>query len=62
MKIEVRVDATTNERRRLIGQADITPIVELVSETLDMAMMAVVDRRLAALTAELDGQSERDGR
>ena len=52
MKIDVKVKATGNEKRRFLGRADITPMIELVSESLDVAMLAVVQARLAALTAE----------
>lgn len=52
MKIDVRVDATLNERRRFLGRADITPMIEVVSIMLDSVSMAVVNARLAALTAE----------
>lgn len=64
MEIDVQVDVTPNERRRFLGDADITPMVELVSEMLDQAMMAVVDARLAALTAcddENDAGAAGDG-
>lgn len=53
MKIDVRVKASGTEKRRFLGRADITPMVELVSDTLDTAMLAVVQARLAALTSEL---------
>ncbi|MDH3663999.1 MAG: hypothetical protein OEU92_28965 [Alphaproteobacteria bacterium] len=53
MKIDVRVEATGTEKRRFLGQADITPMIELVSDTLDTAMLAVVQARLAALTSDL---------
>lgn len=52
MKMEVRVEASVNEKRRFLGGADITPMVELVSIMVDTAMLAVVDARLEALTGE----------
>lgn len=51
MEIYVNVEATPNERRRLLGYPDITPMAELLSEMLDDAMMVVVDARLEALSA-----------
>lgn len=49
MKIQVQVDATVNEKRRFIGQPDITPLIELASEMLDHAMGLVVEARLEQL-------------
>lgn len=58
MKIDVRVDATENEKRRFLGRANITPVIEVMSIALDRAMLAVVDARLETLTAELAGREE----
>lgn len=52
MKIEVRVEATPNERRRFLGRADITPVIEVVSIMLDSVSMAFANARLASLEAE----------
>ena len=52
MKIEVRVKADANERRRFLGGANTAPMIELVSVMLDHVMMVVVEERLKALTAE----------
>ena len=52
MKFDVRVEATINEKRRFFGQADVTPMIELMSIMLDSVMMAVVEARLEALMAE----------
>ena len=60
MKIEVRVEATANEKRRFLGGANITPMVELVSNMIDSMMLAVVDARLAALTADGMNSEKRD--
>jgi len=59
LEIDVRVEATANERRRLLGGADITPMIELVSIMLDSVMMVVVRARLEALSAdELDDERQ----
>ena len=50
LKIDVRVEATASERRRLLGGADITPMIELVSLMLDSVMMVVVRARLETLS------------
>jgi len=52
MKIEVRVDADANERRRFLGGANIVPMIEVVSVMINRMMMVVVEERLKALTAE----------
>lgn len=62
MKIEVRVKATTNEKRRFVGGADITPMIELLSIMLDDAMVVVVDARLAALTSTAPDGDRREAR
>lgn len=51
MKVEVRVDVTANEWRRLFGGADVTPLVGLMSDVLDDVAMVAVEQRLAALEA-----------
>ena len=59
LKIDVRVEATANERRRLLGGADITPMIELVSIMLDSVMLVVVRARLEALSPdELDDEEQ----
>lgn|GEM_PF-4239798 len=59
MKIEVRVEATANEKRRFLGGADITPMIELVSIMLDSVMIVVVQARIKALAAEgIDGDQQ----
>lgn len=60
MKIDVRVEATANERRRLLGGADITPMIELVSIMLDSVMMVVVKARLEALSADVMDEEQQD--
>ncbi len=60
MKLDVRVEATPNERRRFLGQADVTPMIELASIMLDSVMMVVVEARLEALTAEGAINDEQD--
>lgn len=59
MKVEVRVDVTANEWRRLFGGADVTPLVGLMSDFLDDVAMVAVEQRLAAL--EADGPFVTDG-
>ena len=49
MKIDLKVEATLNEKRRFRGSPDLTPLVELVSVMLDEVMMVVVNARLEAL-------------
>lgn len=61
MKFDVRVEATTNEKRRFLGQADVTPMIELVSIMLDSVMLVVVEARLLPLTAEGAADDELDG-
>jgi len=59
VKIEVRVEATANEKRRFLGGADITPMIELVSIMLDSVMIVVVQARIKALAAEgIDGDQQ----
>ncbi|MEM9625503.1 MAG: DUF6489 family protein [Pseudomonadota bacterium] len=62
MKFDVRVEATTNEKRRFFGQADVTPMVELASVAMDKAMLAVVEARSKALSAEIAANQELDPR
>ncbi len=61
MKFDVRVEATTNEKRRFLGQADITPMIELASIMLDSVMMVVVEARLEALTTGTAANEKQDG-
>ncbi len=61
MKIDVKVDATANEKRRFLGQADVTPMIELVSIMLDSVMLVVVETRLQALLADGVDSEEQDG-
>lgn len=49
MGIEVRINWTPNEWRRFWGWPDVTPLVELTSELLDDAAMALVEHRLETL-------------
>lgn len=57
MHLNVKVDATPNEKRRFLGYPDITPLVELASEMLDDLMLVVVEARLAALNdQDLDAE------
>lgn len=60
LKIDVRVEATANERRRLLGGADITPMIELVSLMLDSVMMVVVKARLETLSTEVMDDEQQD--
>jgi hypothetical protein len=52
MDIEVRINWTPNQWRRFFGHADMTPLIELASVTIDRMAMAMVDRRLEVLAAE----------
>jgi len=61
MAIEIRIDWTANQWRRFLGQADITPIVELISVMADRAAFAAVERHLEALTAVTGGMNSDDG-
>jgi hypothetical protein len=53
MEIDIKIDATPNEIRRLLGNPDISPMIELLSVMLDQAMMVVVDARLQALESAM---------
>ena len=53
MEIDIKVDATPNEIRRLLGNPNISPIIELLSVMLDQTMMVVVDARLQALESTM---------
>lgn len=55
MAIEIRINWTPNQWRRFLGQPDQTPLVELTSVMIDKLALLVVDQRLEALTAELEG-------
>jgi hypothetical protein len=62
MKIDVRIEASPSERRRLLGRANVTPVIEVMSILSDGAAMAVVNARLAALEAEGIVGDQQDGR
>lgn len=61
MKFDVKVDATSNEKRRFLGRPDLTPMIELTSIMLDSAMLAVVEIRLKALLANGVDSERQDG-
>ena len=54
MDIQIRIKWTPNQWRRFFGQPDITPLVELASVVIDGMAMLVVERRLEAMTADID--------
>lgn len=54
MAIEVRIDWTPNQWRRFFGRPDTTPLVELMSVMIDKMALLDIDRRLEALTSELE--------
>lgn len=62
MKIDVRIEATPNERRRLLGRANLAPVIEVMSILFDGVAMAMLNARLAALEAEIYAGDQQDGR
>ena len=62
MKIDVKIEASPNERRRLLGRANIAPVIEVVSILFDGIAMASVNARLAALESEGFVDGRQDGR
>jgi hypothetical protein len=62
MNIDARIDATPDERRRLLGRANLAPVIEVMSVLFDGVAMAMVNARLAALEAEIYGGDQQDGR
>ncbi len=62
MKIDVRIEATPNERRCLLGRANLAPVIEVMSVLFDGVAIAMVNARLAALEAEILTGDLQDGR
>jgi hypothetical protein len=62
MKIDVTIEATPTERRRLLGRANLVPVIEVMSILFDGVAMSMVNARLAALEAETYAGDQQDGR
>lgn len=61
MNIDVRIEATSTEKRRLLGRANLTPVIEVMSILSDCVAMAMVNARLAALESEIYAGDQQDG-
>lgn len=49
MTIDIRLNWTPNQWRHFLGQADTTPLVELVSAMLDGVFFYLIQQRIATL-------------
>ena len=58
MSFEVKIGWTANQWRQFFGRADITPIVELYSMTIDRVVLAAIHQRLAGLDKESDAEEK----
>ncbi len=61
MAVEIRIDWTANQWRRFYGQADMTPMIEMVSIVADRIALVAIEKHLAALTAGTPGTTADDG-
>lgn len=54
----MKIGASPNDRRRLLGQATIVPVINIISTRFDDMAIASVNARLAALEPEgfVDGR------